>query len=70
LGGIGLMEPWLRRQLNIRWSPVDEARFRALGTLSRALTPVIPEDFKVMGPAHLRWRRDEIAEGPLRATTC
>jgi hypothetical protein len=33
--------------------------------MSRRLEPVLPERLKVMGPAHLRWREDEIAKGPL-----
>jgi uncharacterized protein (DUF2236 family) len=67
IGGIGLMDSSLRRRLAIPWSPVDEAQFRALGTACRALTPVLPERLRVTGPAQLRWRRREIAEGPLGA---
>lgn len=65
LGGIGVMDPWLRRRLNIGWSPLDEAQFRALGVLSRAATPIMPADLKMIGPGHLRWRSAEIATGPL-----
>jgi uncharacterized protein (DUF2236 family) len=65
LGGVGLIEPGLRRRLGIRFTALDEAAFRTLGVLSRATEPVLPEKLKVMGPAHLRWRRTEIATGPL-----
>jgi uncharacterized protein (DUF2236 family) len=67
LGGVGLMDPGLRRRLGIRFTAVDQAAFRALGALSRATEPVLPERVKVMGPAHLRWRSDAIAQGPLGA---
>ena len=59
------MDPSLRDRLGIGWSPLDETRFRALGAALRALTPVMPERWRVTGPAQLRWRRREIADGPL-----
>jgi len=65
LGSIGLIDPWLRRRLNIGWTALDEAQFRALCTVSHALGPVMPAGYKMIGPGHLRWRRDEIASGPL-----
>jgi uncharacterized protein (DUF2236 family) len=65
LGGIGLIEPPVRRRLDIRWTPVDEAQFRGLGIVLRGLTPVMPEHLRVTGPGHLRWRKDVIAAGPL-----
>jgi uncharacterized protein (DUF2236 family) len=65
LGGVGMMEPTLRRRLGIRFTALDATAFRTLAALSRATEPVMPERLKVMGPAHLRWRRDEIAHGPL-----
>ncbi len=67
LGGAGLMTPALRTRLGIPWSLGDETQFRVLGGISRGLTPVLPERLKVMGPAQLRWRRAEIARGPLGA---
>lgn len=65
LGGIGIMDPWLRRRLGIGFSPLDEAQFRALGVLSRATNPIMPAGLKAIGPGHLRWRSAEIANGPL-----
>jgi uncharacterized protein (DUF2236 family) len=65
LGGLGLMDPQLRRRLGVRWTPFDEAAFRALGASSRALDPLLPATLRVTGPGHLRWRRAEIAAGPL-----
>jgi uncharacterized protein (DUF2236 family) len=67
LGSIGLMSPPLRERLGIGWSRADELQFRVLGALSRSLTPVLPTRLKVTGPAQLRWRRAEIARGPLGA---
>jgi uncharacterized protein (DUF2236 family) len=65
LGGIGLMDPWLRRRLGMGWSAIDDAEFRVLGAVSRGLTPVLPASFKVTGLEYLRARRDQIAHGPL-----
>ncbi len=65
LGGIGLLEPPVRRRLNISWNALDEAQFRALGAFTRRLGPVMPASLKVTGPGHLRWRGAEITGGPL-----
>jgi uncharacterized protein (DUF2236 family) len=67
LGGIGMMEPGVRRRLQIGWTEVDEAQLWALGLALRGLTPVMPQSLRIMGPGHLRWRRQEIADGPLGA---
>jgi uncharacterized protein (DUF2236 family) len=67
LGGVGLMAPALRHRLGISWGRADETQFRALGKLSRGLTPVMPERLRIKGPAQLRWRREAIAHGPLGA---
>ena len=65
LGGVGLLEPAVRRRLGIGWSALDEAQFRLLGAFTKRLGPVMPESFKVTGPGHLRWRQAEIESGPL-----
>ncbi len=65
LGGIGLLEPAVRRRLGLGWSPLDEAQFRALGIVSRGLGGAMPASLKVTGPGHLRWRSPEIEAGPL-----
>jgi uncharacterized protein (DUF2236 family) len=67
LGAIGLMSPALRARLEIDWSRADRARFRALGAVSRGLTPMLPRALKITGPAQLRWRQEAIAQGPLGA---
>ena len=67
LGGVGLMPAPLRTRLEIRWTQIDEAQFRTLGGLSRALTPILPANLLITGPAQLRWRRQAIATGPLGA---
>jgi uncharacterized protein (DUF2236 family) len=65
LGSVGPMPPELRDRLEVAWTPRDERQFRALGTVSRNLTPVLPRRLQVMGPAQLRLRRRAIARGPL-----
>jgi uncharacterized protein (DUF2236 family) len=65
LGGVGLLDPLLRRRFGIRWNRIDEATFRTLGALMRATEPVMPQRLKIMGPTHLRWRRQAITRGPL-----
>ena len=65
VGGVGMMKPSLRERLGIRWTRRDELEFTATGAVSRALTPVMPERFRVMGPATLRWRARDIQHGPL-----
>jgi uncharacterized protein (DUF2236 family) len=49
----------------VRWTHADAAQFNLLGAISRRLTPLMPCRFKVMGPAHLRWRQRAIDRGPL-----
>ncbi len=65
LGGVGLIEPGLRRRLEISWNVADELAFRALGRLARVLTPVLPSELRIAGPGQLRARRSAIAHGPL-----
>jgi uncharacterized protein (DUF2236 family) len=65
LGGVGLLDPIVRRRLGIGWNALDEAQFRALGAFSTRLGPLMPASLKVTGPGHLRWRSAEITGGPL-----
>lgn len=65
LGGIGLLPDGLRQRLGVDWSQGEERQFRAIGAISRRLTPLLPESLRVTGPAQLRWRRQAIARGPL-----
>lgn len=65
LGGAGLLAPKLRARLGVAWTRRDQVEFRALSAASRALTPVLPKQLRVTGPAQLRWRRRAIARGPL-----
>lgn len=65
LGGIGLLEPAVRRHLNISWNALDEAQFRVLSTMTTHLGPLMPASLKITGPGHLRWRQAEIESGPL-----
>jgi uncharacterized protein (DUF2236 family) len=65
LGGIGLLDPIVRRRLEIAWSTLDETQFRVMSAVTRRLGPLMPESLKVSGPGHIRWRSAEIASGPL-----
>jgi uncharacterized protein (DUF2236 family) len=65
LGGIGLLEPIVRRRLDIGWSAPDEAQFRLLSAVTKRVGPLMPTSLKMTGPGHLRWRRSEIEAGPL-----
>jgi uncharacterized protein (DUF2236 family) len=63
--GVGLLPPALRERLGARWRSREAREFRMIGAASRRLTPVMPQQLLVSGPAHLRWRRKAIARGPL-----
>lgn len=65
LGGVGPMRSQLRERLRIPWNWSDELRFRALGTVSRGLTPILPGSLKLTGPAQLEYRQAAIDRGPL-----
>jgi uncharacterized protein (DUF2236 family) len=65
LGGIGLLDPVVRRRLQIDWSSLDEAQFTVLSAVTKRIGPLMPASLKVSGPGHLRWRSAEIAGGPL-----
>jgi uncharacterized protein (DUF2236 family) len=65
LGGVGMMDPWLRRQLGIDWNPLDEVQFRTISLLARTAGQVMPTSLKVIGPGHVdRPRRLALATGP------
>lgn len=68
LGGVGLLEPAVRRRLALPWTPIDEAQLRVLGAVLRGVGPLIPASLKITGPDHLRWRAQEIESGPLGHT--
>jgi uncharacterized protein (DUF2236 family) len=61
LGTVGLLPPVLRERLGLDWSRAKQLELSALGATTRAMTPVMPASLRNMGPAHLRWRREEIA---------
>ena len=61
LGTIGLLPPVMRERLGLKWTRTQQAELRALGAAARAATPLMPATLRNMGPAHLRWRRKEIA---------
>lgn len=65
ISSFGLMPSHLRAKLDIPWSAANEAELRALGVAARSVTPLMPQRLRQTGPAYLRWRREEIARGPL-----
>ena len=67
IGGVGLLPPTLRERLGARWRAREEREFRMIGATTRRLTPVMPRQLLVSGPAQLRRRRKAIARGPLGA---
>jgi len=67
LATIGLLPPLLRERLGLEWTRAQDRELRAIGVASRALTPLMPESLRIMGPTHLRWRREAIARGDVAA---
>jgi uncharacterized protein (DUF2236 family) len=64
LATIGLLPETARRALDLEWTRAMELELNAIGRLSRSTTPILPRRLKVVGPSYLRWRRDEIQQGP------
>jgi len=65
LGGVGMLTPELRERFGVVWTTADDTQFRAVGRISRSLTPVLPKPLRIVGPAQLRVRRRAFARGPL-----
>ncbi len=63
--GVGLLPLGLRERLSADWRAREEREFKMIGAVTRRLTPVMPQQLLVSGPAQLRWRRKAIARGPL-----
>jgi uncharacterized protein (DUF2236 family) len=63
LGLVGLLPPILRKRLGLDWTRRDELELRAIGRLSRATTPLLPQSLRRTGPSYLRWRREAIERG-------
>lgn len=57
----GMLPPVVRARLGLKWTPGKERQFRAIGAMSRALTPVLPRRLKVSGPYYLKQRRRQLA---------
>jgi uncharacterized protein (DUF2236 family) len=69
LGGIGMLSPELRHLFGIDWTRRDERALERIGSVSRALTPVLPRPLQIVGPAQLRMRRRAFERGPLGPRT-
>ena len=63
----GLLPARLRGRFGVDWTRFNDGELRALGRVSRAIGPVLPQSLRNMGPGYLRWRADAIARGPLGA---
>jgi uncharacterized protein (DUF2236 family) len=61
LTGVGTLPPALRQRLGLRWTRRQAWQLRMIAAASRALTPVLPESWRINGPAYLRARRHAIA---------
>ncbi|MGI8727715.1 MAG: oxygenase MpaB family protein [Solirubrobacterales bacterium] len=61
----GLLPEHLRERFDLKWGRREELELRAMGRASRALTPMLPKPLTEVGPAHLKWREEEIRQGPL-----
>lgn len=59
LATVGLLPPVLRERFGLRWSRAQELELRAIGAVSRSVTPLMPRSLRVMGPSYMRWRREE-----------
>ncbi len=69
LATVGLLPPVVREKLGMRWTPAMDVELRAMGRLSRIVTPIAPGPVRNMGPAYLRWRGDDLvmpSAGPPR----
>jgi uncharacterized protein (DUF2236 family) len=67
IGGVGMLTPQLRDRFGLDWTRRDERQFQLLGRTNRSLTPVLPKQLRIVGPAQLRMRRRAFARGPLGA---
>jgi uncharacterized protein (DUF2236 family) len=67
LSTVGLMHPTLRAKLGMRWTRGNELELRAIGAVSRATWPVLPQRLRCMGPPYLEWRRKAIGRGEFEA---
>jgi uncharacterized protein (DUF2236 family) len=63
LTSIGLLSPDLRRQLDLSWSLAEELQLRALGSLLRASTPLMPGWLRNTGPGYMRQRGRALRAG-------
>ena len=63
LATVGLLPRELRDRLDLQLSRVQALELRAFGRLSRALTPVMPQALRNVGPGYLRLRAKPIARG-------
>jgi uncharacterized protein (DUF2236 family) len=63
LATVGLLPPALRQRFGTRWTRRQERELRALATVARRATPLMPKSLRNTGPAYLRWRRKAIARG-------
>lgn len=63
LATVALLPQAMRDKLGLRVTNAQYAELRAIGALSRATTPVLPQALRTMGPAYLKRRHRAIARG-------
>ncbi len=66
---VALLPRELRAKLGLQIGAAQRAELAALGAAARRATPVMPQALRTMGPAYLKWRRQEIAGGGFGAAT-
>jgi uncharacterized protein (DUF2236 family) len=67
LATVGMLPPMLRKRFCLGWTRTQELELRAMGSASRAATPLMPRSLRIVGPSYLRWREE--ARAGARATT-
>jgi uncharacterized protein (DUF2236 family) len=63
--GVGLLPQTLRERCGMTWARREQRELRAIGAVSRRMTPLMSKSMLISGPAQLRFRRRAIASGPL-----
>lgn len=63
LATVGLLPASAQRRLDLRLTAAQERELAALGAISRATTPLLPQAARAMGPGYLKWRRRQIDRG-------
>jgi len=63
LSTVGLLPVAAQRKLDLRLTASQKRELAALGAVTRATTPVLPQSARMIGPGYLKWRGPQIAKG-------